>query len=351
MVKIKDLEAKAKDALFECLQDVPFLEIKEVALEPTLGDIRPVLRATVRVEGDIRTIVAEVKNNGEPRYARQAVNQLFRYLESSPDDYGVFIAPYVSTEAGEICRESGIGYIDLAGNGYISFGRVYINKQGNPNPYTRKRYLKSLYSPKAERILRVLLLSGPREWKVEALANEAEVSLGQVSNVKKLLEDREWIDAQTIGFSLIEPFAMLEEWSENYNFRRNQARDYYSMLSIPEFEERLGKICESENVPYGLSGFSGAARLAPAVRYQRAMVYVQAEYQKLTQPLGLKPVTSGANVTLLQPYDEGVFYGSQDRGGTQVVSSVQVYLDLKNIRGRGEEAAQAILDQVIREIW
>jgi hypothetical protein len=71
----------------------------------------------------------------------------------------------------------------------------------------------------------------------------------------------------------------------------------------------------------------------------------------LFELLGLKPVTSGANVTLLGPYDEGVFYGSQDREGTQVVSSVQVYLDLKNIRGRGEEAAQALLDQVISKIW
>jgi hypothetical protein len=56
-------------------------------------------------------------------------------------------------------------------------------------------------------------------------------------------------------------------------------------------------------------------------------------------------------VTLLEPYDEGLFYGSQDRDGIRVLSPIQIYLDLKNFRGRGEEAAEALLDQVIGDLW
>jgi hypothetical protein len=349
-VKINNLKEISKEALLEYIRKIPFLEVKEVDLNPTDNDGRPDLVVTLQQEGKVKFVVVEVKNNGEPRYARQAINQLLRYINSS-SEYGVFIAPYISPEAAEICREAGMGYVDLAGNGFISFDKVFIEKQGNLNPYSRKRYLKSLYSPKAERILRVLLSSGKMEWKVEELAKEANVSIGLVSNVKKLLEDREWVVAQTIGFSLIEPFSVLREWSENYNIKRNRIRDFYTILSISEFEERLGNICVKRNIPYGMTGFSGAARLAPAVRYQRAMAYVQGNLENLTELLGIKPVTSGANVTLLEPYDEGLFYGSQDRDGIRVLSPIQIYLDLKNFRGRGEEAAEALLDQVIGDLW
>ena len=34
-----------------------------------------------------------------------------------------------------------------------------------------------------------------------------------------------------------------------------------------------------------------------------------------------------------------------------IASPIQIYLDLIDIKGRGEEAAQGILDEVIRPLW
>jgi hypothetical protein len=56
-------------------------------------------------------------------------------------------------------------------------------------------------------------------------------------------------------------------------------------------------------------------------------------------------------VTLLEPYDAGVFYGAKEIDGVCVASPVQVYLDLRGFRGRGEEAAVKLLDEVIRPQW
>lgn len=349
-VKINEFENKAKEAVLECFRDIPTLTIKEVEPEPG-DDFRPDIQLTLEFKDEAQYVIGEAKNNGEPRYARQAVNQLLRYLEPNPDAYGVFVAPYISPRAAEICREAGIGTIDLAGNCNISFGTIYIRKEGSPNPFTRVRFLRSLYSPKAERILRVLLTTGPREWKTEELAGEAGVSLGQVANVKKLLVDREWIDSKTLGFSLTDPIALLEEWSQNYKFRRNKALNTYSMLSPAEFEFRLDEVCQRDNIRYGFTGFSGSSRYAPAVRYQRAMAYIQGDIDALAASLEIKPVESGFNVTLLEPYDEGVFYGSQEIEGSQVVSPIQTFLDLKSLRGRGEEAAEVLFERVIRKIW
>jgi len=350
-VKINQFESKAKDAVLECFQGIPFLTIKGVELEPSFGDIRPDIRITLKVKDDVKYIIGEVKNSGEPRYARQAVNQLLRFFESKPDTYGVFVAPYISPRAEAICSEAGIGTIDLAGNCNISFSTIYIRKGGNPNPFTRKQYLRSLYTPKAERVLRVLLNTGPNEWKTEEMAEEADVSLGLVANVKKLLVGQEWMDSKTVGFSLMEPMALLADWVNNYKIRRNQTLNYYSMLSPAEVEYRIGEFCKEREIPYGLTGFSGSSRYAPAVRYQRTMAYILGDIDSLVELLGIKSVESGFNLTLLMPYDEGVLYGLQEFDSDKVVSPIQTYLDLKNLIGRGDEAADVLYEQVIRKLW
>ena len=65
----------------------------------------------------------------------------------------------------------------------------------------------------------------------------------------------------------------------------------------------------------------------------------------------MKPISTGANILLLTPYDEGIFYGSMDVADLQIVSPVQAYLNLISYRGRGEEAAEALQEIVINKIW
>jgi len=301
-------------------------------------------------EGE-RYLVVEVKANGQPRLAREAVNQILRYRDLFPDAYGVFLAPYISQKAGNLCRKEGIGYLDLSGNCYLCFDTVYIEQEGRPNVYREKRDLRSLYSPKAERVIRVLLNNFGRDWKVADLAEEAQVSLGQISNVKKLLMDREWIQVGSTGFVLSEPGQLLKEWEENYTFRRNRVLDFYSMKGPIQIEADLAAYCNREKLQYAFTGFSGAARLAPAVRYQRAMAYLSYFNEDIGSELALQKVSSGANVSIFIPYDEGVFYGSRELVGAQVTSHIQVYLDVRGFRGRGEEAAQVLFDQVIKPSW
>jgi len=81
------------------------------------------------------------------------------------------------------------------------------------------------------------------------------------------------------------------------------------------------------------------------------MAYVVGEANEVVERVGLKPVTSGPNVTLLTPYDEGVFVGGQVVEGIRITSPVQTYLDVRGFRGRGEEAAEAILREVIKPTW
>jgi hypothetical protein len=144
---------------------------------------------------------------------------------------------------------------------------------------------------------------------------------------------------------LVEPWKLLEEWSNAYTYRKNQVRNFYSLKSIPEIEADLARVCREKGIEYALTGFSGAARFAPAVRYNRAMAYAAT----MPEDLDLREVESGANVMLLGPYDEGgVFYGTQVIDDIRIVSPLQIYLDLKGYKGRGEEAAEVLLRDVIK---
>ena len=350
-VNEKNILTDVENTVRACLQRVPFLEIESLGRELKVGDVCIDIVATVRIAKQRQRLAIEVKNNGQPRVARVAAYQLARVLEREPGVYGVFSAPYISRQTAEICVQEKIGYLDLAGNCRLTFGQVYIEQECKPNPFAKKRDLRSLYSPKAARVLRVLLTDPKKAWRVQALAEEAEVSLGQVANVKSLLEDREWLKRSAAGLLLKDPESLLSEWSENFNSRKIAPRNYYTLKSIAEMEADLAKTCKGEGTAYALTGFSGAARYAPSVRYQRVMAYVSSDTEKIAKILSLKEVDSGANVALFTPYDEGVLYGARQIDGICIASPVQVYLDLLGLKGRGEEAAKTILEEVIRRSW
>lgn len=341
-----DIEITAQKTIKTVFDRIPFLKVKSIEKEKNGID----LLITLSVDDRKQVLVIEVKKNGQPRVARDAVNQLLRYRNTYPKACLIFMAPYISPQAAEICRKDGVGYLDFAGNCFLSFGQVYIEQTGNPNPFRTRRDLVSLFSPKASRILRVLLNNPGKVWKTQSLADEARVSLGQVANVKKLLLDREWITRQD-GFMLTEPWKLLEEWTKVYTYRKNEVRNYYSLKSIPEIESDLSAVCKEKGIEYALTGFSGAARFAPAVRYTRAMAYVYNTSEDVALLLNLKEVESGANVLLLGPYDEGVFYGTEVLEDIRIVSPLQIYLDLKGYKGRGEEAAEVLLRNIIKPSW
>lgn len=335
---MKNYSKDISQELEKCLKQIPFIEITSVQTKPDL----PGFSAELLIQGLPLMLLVRFQNSGQPRWARLAAYELKAALLGRADAYGVFSAPYISSQAALICREAGIGYFDLAGNCHLSFGAVFIHKEGSPNPFSEKRDLRSLYSPKAERILRVLLTSPRQSWKTQELAQAAKVSLGQVANVKKLLVDREWLKADSTGMILNNPSALLDEWAQRYDFRRNQVIEYYALTDVAESEYQFSEACKQLGFSYALTGFSAASRIAPMVRYQRMSAYVSGEIEPLAAVLGWKTVNSGANIGLLIPYDEGVFYGAKEVGGSQIANLAQVYLDLQNSRGRGQEAADAV---------
>ena len=143
------------------------VKIKDIITEFKQNKVQSDIWVKFEAPENYPDLSVEVKTRGEPRFIRDAVNQQLRYLEYIPNAYGIIVAPYISERSAIICREAGLGYIDLSGNCFIEFAQVHIVKENNPNTRLEKKVLKSLYYPKAERVLRVLLNNPGKIWKME----------------------------------------------------------------------------------------------------------------------------------------------------------------------------------------
>lgn len=366
-MKAPDVQNKAGALIGEVLRSVPVVQDVRVEEEGRTGSGVADLRVEVWVRGvggkAVRyVLVVEAKGNGQPRWARAAADVLDRHLhdlhegEEGGNTYGVFVAPYVSEVGAEVLRERGFGYLDLAGNGRLAFDGVYVERKGNPNRFSERSELRTLFSPKASRVLRVLLMRPHEPWRMATLAEAADVSIGLVAKVKPLLLDREWTADTAEGLVLNDPGSALDAWATGFRRRRSEVRDYYGFGSVRELEERIAASAEALGARYALAEFSGAERLAPHVRYSRAAAYVEADaLEEVAERAELRPVETGPNVRLFEPYDAGVFFGSEQvggrEGGVAVAHPVQLYLDLQKAKGRGEEAADFLRRQVLEPMW
>lgn len=351
LVSEKDLLKTAQKSIESVLSEVPFVELKESKANVRIDNKEVDMILNLLVSGKPAKFIVEVKSQGEPRLIRMAVVQIKNYLKNLKDAYGIIVAPYVSDASRQICKEAGIGCADLAGNAFLSFKNIFIDRSGRPNPFIVARLSKSVFFPKSSRILRVLLSDPSKRWYVEALSREAGISIGLTSRVKQALLSEEWIKEENKSFYLVKPEEVLNQWFNNYSYEKNRSFSFYSGLSEEQLEAAIKKECEKRKYRYGLALFSGARKVAPFVRFMRFFSYIEGDIEDIAKALQLKKIESGANVTLLQPYDEGVFYGLQDINGINVVADIQLCLDLKSYKGRGEEAAQAIFEQRIRPRW
>jgi len=347
-MKNKQLIETATKCVKECLSDIFF--IKTIKSEALLNDSKSDTVFHLKTPLGSKKLYVEIKDNGQPRYARTLIDKLSLFKEDS-EIYWIFVAPFISEKTGQMLLNSGVGFVDFAGNCYISFEGIHIQKEGKKNPFLTKRQFKALFKLKASRILRVLLSNPSRYWKIEQLAKEAQVSTGHVYNIKEELLNREWAQFDNKGLRLNEPESLLQEWCKGYQTEDNVRYSFYSLLVPSEFESRIKEACNDLKVRYALSGLSGAFRLAPFVRYHRVNFYLEDKVSEFVKSMDLKSVTSGENVTIMKPLDDSVFYDMRIIGEVPVVSPIQLYLDLNELGDRGKEAADYIFKEIIEPQW
>lgn len=357
MLNEKQVVDKIRTILPDLLENANLGEINNVINEYSISsDLRADLVYNVGLGKKKKwKIIVEVKSVGQPRFVRMAAYKLKSLLAGKQYYYGMIAAPYISEKSKKICLENNVGFVDLSGNCLIQFGNIYISIEGRPNSFTDTRPLKMVFSIKSSRAIRLLLCNPRKLWYVKELSEEAGISIGQVSKLKERLFENEFIqkttNQQRKKFYIDKPIELLSEWEKVYRYRNNRVQALFSLEDPKTTENKLAGYCNKNNIAYAFTMTSGANLVAPFLRYNQVFCYVKEPLNEVVENLKLKPVTSGQNVTILTPFDDGVFSCIQNVDGKNVVSDIQLYLDLKQYKKRGKEAAEFILNERIKPRW
>lgn len=212
------------------------------------------------------------------------------------------------------------------------------------------RKTQNIFSAKASRILRVLLINTFKGWTVEQLSIEAHVSLGFThATVISLIDQGHLNRNDQYKLAVTDPVRLLRRWAAFNNYASmNTFLNYHTFeRDVDVFVSKMKEI----RGEYALTGLAGANLVAPYVRPTNINFYIKAkeEASGIASQLDLRPTEKGGNISMVLPYDEGVFYGLTKVGGVNVVSKVQLYVDLFNYPARGEEAASALLENVEKD--
>lgn len=274
----------------------------------------------------------------------------------------VLAVPRISPRMAELCEEHGWGWYDLAGNCKISVPNLlYIERTGNKPIKISEPIEANLSTSESARVIRALLMEKDigRPWTQRSLRDACypDVSLGLVNKVVRYLKDQAYLkDIENGGgFRLHDPLGLLQEWSRHYRFDRHVRYAYFSLHRPAEVRKRLVQDFDANGRDFALSVFSAASEQAAHVRGElKLWLYLdesqRSRFEKLTDA---KETDSGANVIVMVPEDAGVFAGkcrvAHDK--MPITHPVQTYVDLKMAGGRGEEAADALLEQKIKPEW
>lgn len=305
---------------------------------------------TLRLGRLKKRIICENLISGEPKFLYQAIGQVTQIQKSQKQPcYPLIVAPYISKEGRKICSEAGVGFIDTCGNVYLKFNTVLIEKESKQGPkQQRKATERTVFSRKSSRIIRVVLENPKKNWTLQTLSDEAGLYIRQTWVVINVLAEKGFVEKKRGSITLAKPKELLDYWAGNYDFDLNQISTLFSFArTFDEFLQKLRVTLKNEKLPCALTRHSGAALVAPYVRFSNTHLYILGETQLWQERLGLRPVERGGTVHLLKPYDEGIFYHLQKIDGVPVVSNTQLYLDLITYPARGKEQADFLRKEKI----
>src|SRR5213592_1322978 len=224
-----------------------------------------------------RLVVVEVSSLGQPRQIRAAVTRLAEIHRELPAAYPVAASVYIGPQSARILKDNNLGYLDLSGNCYVAFDQVLIEKEGKRNLRPSTRPLRSLFAPRATRVVRVLLAEPQRAWRLEELAKAAQVSLGHGHNVVKRLQELAWVEHdESQRIRLGKPADLLESWCESYTYRANEIGSYAAPERVTRaFLSAIARAATAEGRRYAFTLNAGLSLVAPSLRVPAVHCYLE----------------------------------------------------------------------------
>lgn len=325
------------------------------ALQKTMSLLEDILEApsNMRADGDDGDVEVEINGHRfmvglSTSAATSAVSSGIDDLMRAQQSRGIhveplLVVPFMSGSSKIRCKEAGVSWLDLSGNADIRSNELFILIEGRPNQYKTPGRPRNPFAPKSSRIIRTLLHDSTHHFQQIDLVEKTGVSKALVSQVVHHLEDLQLITRSTAGaINVIDPAMLVDEWRDNYSITDHQVTKghIHSAGQGPELVAALARQLNTMGMNYAFTGLSSAWHYAPFASFRLATVFVKDPLGIVNfKELGFSTEPRGANVWVIQPNDEGVFWDSEVHQGVRFASSIQTYLDLKDHPERADEAS------------
>jgi hypothetical protein len=258
-------------------------------------------------------------------------------------DPPLLVAPYITREVAEHCRQLRLPFIDTAGNAYLKAEGLLVFVVGQARPVEPRQGNFRALNPAGLK-LTFALLCRPRllDDNYRNIATAAGVALGTVGAAMKDLEARGFFNLETHPHfrKLLEPKRMLEEWVTHYPITLRQKLNLGRFRADPE---RLQHTALAPHNAYW-GGEPAAEKLTRYLKPAHFTIYTGEPVAKLVAA-GRMRAEAGGNVEILEKF---WYFHADKNDPPDIVPPILAYADLLATNdGRNAEAARLIYEQRI----
>jgi hypothetical protein len=297
-------------------------------------------------DGAHTRLIVEAKRKLDAPQARAAADELDRTLRELADDgvtaCGVVVAPYISAANRDRLADRGLGFVDATGNVRLACDRpaIFIQSAGSDrNPWPRPSELQSLKGRAAGRAVRALVDFVP-PYGIRQLAKRAQVSAPTLSRVVDLLDREGLVERTSRGpVQALDWEGAIRRWVLDYGVSDTNSVAMYLAPRGPE--DVANKLREYEG-QYAITGSMALPREVSIAPVRLAMIYTLAA-PALGPYLGLRPTDGGANVLLIEPFDDVVFARTDRRHDLVTAACSQLAADLLTGPGRAPSEGDELI--------
>jgi hypothetical protein len=266
-------------------------------------------------------------------------------------------------------RDAGQSFVDTRGAVRVELPSLLIDRTDlDPVDFpARPEPVTDPFADRASLVVRAMLSTSVRRtWGIRELAQTAGVGLGTASRVVDQLHQLSLVDTapqhgRPGAVRIIDPQRVLDRWTSSYDWTRNESLAVRVPMGDPEIflEGRLPHLVPRDQ-RWALTLQAGASLISRHASWERLHVYVPARDVKELAVIAWAnkwhPAEDGQLVLMRPYYRTSVWDALQPIGARrtahlEVVSNLQLVLDLWNYPLRGREQAEVIRDRLLRPIW
>jgi hypothetical protein len=293
----------------------------------------------------------KIKIGSNSAQVSSAIQALKRFI-SLFEEYAIplVIVPFMGEVGRKICREACVSWVDLSGNADIGAPNLRILINGRPNRFKSPGRPSNFFAPKSSRITRWMLINADKAMSQREIALRTDMDEGFTSRIISRLEDMGLVGRKNDrSVRVLNPDLLLDSWREAYDFKKHRIfKGYIAERSSNKNLKKLSSFFVKNEIVHAATGLGAAWLYTRYAGFRIVTFYVKSlPSVDFLKKVGFREESSGSNVWIVFPKDEGVFQGSKHVDGVFCVHPVQVYIDLLSHPERAEESAENIRDELL----